>query len=41
MSRKDQLRSFDYLEWLSVGVIVASAAIVAYIVLLLITGSSA
>lgn len=39
MSRTDQLKSFDYLEWLSVGVIVASAAVVAYMVLLLITGS--
>jgi hypothetical protein len=40
MSRKDQLGSFDYLEWLSVGVIVASVTTVAYIVLVLITGSS-
>ena len=32
------LKSFDYLEWLAVGVIGASAAVVAYILLMLIRG---
>ena len=38
MSRKHQLK-FNSLEWLSVGVIVASALIVAYVVMSLIAGS--
>ena len=37
MSRKDQFGSFDYLEWLSIGVVVACIAIVGYMVMKLIT----
>ena len=39
MSRKDQFNSSEFLDWLSIG-IVASAAIVGYMVLMLITPGS-
>ena len=37
MSIKNQFRSFDYVEWLSIGVIVASTMVAGYMVLKLIT----
>jgi hypothetical protein len=35
--RKDQFKPFDFLDWLSICVIIASAAIVGYMVVMLMT----
>lgn len=37
MARNDHFKSFDLIDWLSIGVIVASATIVRYMVLMLVT----
>ena len=37
MSQKDRFKWFDYLDWLSIGVVVVSAVITGYMVLMLMT----
>jgi hypothetical protein len=39
MPGNDHFRPFDLIDWLSIGVLVVSAAIVGYIVLMLVTQS--